>query len=214
MCESILLIGAGGHAKSCIDVIEQENKYKIAGLVGLPHEVGTNVLGYSVLGSDEALSELLQKYKIVLITIGQIKTATPRIRLFEQVRQMACLLPSIVSPRAYVSPHAKLAEGSIVMHDVVINAGADIGQNCIINTKALIEHDAKIADHCHISTASVINGDVRIGRGTFMGSGCHVRQSLTIGENCLIGMGQIVLTDCNDGTWLPTRKLNENINYC
>jgi hypothetical protein len=39
----LLLIGAGGHAKSCIDVIEQENKFKIIGLVGSPNEVGTHV---------------------------------------------------------------------------------------------------------------------------------------------------------------------------
>ena len=30
----LLLIGAGGHAKSCVDVIEQENEFQIIGLVG------------------------------------------------------------------------------------------------------------------------------------------------------------------------------------
>ena len=29
----LALIGAGGHAVSCIDVIEKTNKYKIVGLV-------------------------------------------------------------------------------------------------------------------------------------------------------------------------------------
>ena len=40
MKKQILLIGAGGHARSCIDVIERENKYKIYGLVGLKKEIG------------------------------------------------------------------------------------------------------------------------------------------------------------------------------
>jgi FlaA1/EpsC-like NDP-sugar epimerase len=31
--KKIILIGGGGHSKSCIDVIENENKYKIVGIV-------------------------------------------------------------------------------------------------------------------------------------------------------------------------------------
>ena len=31
--KNIILIGAGGHTTSCIDVIEATNKYKIIGLV-------------------------------------------------------------------------------------------------------------------------------------------------------------------------------------
>ena len=31
--KKIILIGTGGHSKSCIDVIEQQDKYKIIGVV-------------------------------------------------------------------------------------------------------------------------------------------------------------------------------------
>lgn len=204
--ELILLIGAGGHAKACIDVIEQENRYKVVGLVGLSHEVGTALFDYPILGSDHDLPKLLTKYRTVLITVGQIKSPAPRIWLFEQLQHLGCHMPSIISPRSYVSPHAKIAEGSIVMHGAVVNAGAQIGRNCIINTNALIEHDVEIGDHCHISTATVINGNVNIGCGTFIGSGSRVRQSLTIGQNCMIGMAQRVLKNCENGTWLPKLK--------
>ena len=54
----ILVIGAGGHAKACIDVIEATGKYEIIGLTGKVDEVGTSVLGYPVIGSDDMLSEL------------------------------------------------------------------------------------------------------------------------------------------------------------
>ena len=42
----LIVIGAGGHSRSCIDTIEQEGKYKIAGLVGLGQEVGSSQFGY------------------------------------------------------------------------------------------------------------------------------------------------------------------------
>jgi len=36
MKEKIILIGGGGHCKSCIDVIEQEGRFIIAGIVLAP----------------------------------------------------------------------------------------------------------------------------------------------------------------------------------
>lgn len=199
---SLLLIGAGGHARACIDVIEQEGKFAVAGLVGVVDEVGTRVLGYPVLGSDAELAKLLGEHRQVLVTVGQIKTADLRIRLFELVEGSGCASPIVVSPRAYVSSHAVIGAGSIVMHGAVVNAGAVVGRNCIINSQSLVEHDVVVADHCHVATAAVINSGARIGAGTFVGSNSCVRQSLTIGERCVIGMGTRVLTDCEPGTRL------------
>jgi len=202
----ILLIGAGGHARSCIDVIEQEGRFAVAGLVGLQQEVGHRVLGYLVLGSDELLPDLVSGVSHVLISIGQIETVEPRLRVFGLLQEMGCELPVIISPLAYVSKHATLGAGTIVMHGAVVNAGASVGRNCIINSNALVEHDAAIADHCHIATAAVINGGVHIGAGTFVGSNTTVRQCVKIGERCLIGMAQGLMTDCETGASIPVQK--------
>lgn len=202
----ILLLGAGGHARSCIDVIEQESRFSVVGLVGLYDEVGTHILGYPVIGTDEDLPSLLKVYNHVLVSIGQIKTSELRMRLFNLLMQNNCKLPVIVSPHSFVSPHATLGLGTIVMHGAVVNANAVVGQNCIINSKALVEHDVVIADHCHIATMAVINSGVYIGSGTFVGSNSSVRQSVNIGERCLIGMGQRVLADCEGGTHMPSLK--------
>lgn len=202
----ILLLGAGGHARACIDVLEQEDRFSVAGLVGLPHEVGTRILGYPVLGTDTDVLALLGDCANALVTVGQIKGPEPRMRLFDLIEKFRCPAPTIVSPRAYVSNHAKLGAGTIVMHGAVINAGATVGRNCIINSQSLIEHDCVIADHCHIATAVAINSGVQIGAGTFVGSNSSVRQSINIGQRCLIGMGQRVLADCEAGTCIPALK--------
>jgi sugar O-acyltransferase (sialic acid O-acetyltransferase NeuD family) len=203
---SILLIGAGGHALSCIDVIEQEGHFEIAGLAGLPHEVGTKVLGYPVLGTDEELQALLGVAQHALVTVGQIKSPAPRVRLFQRVEQLAFAMPTIISPHAYVSPHAQLGAGTIVMHGAIVNAGAVVGRNCILNSHSLVEHGARIADHCHIATAAVINGDASIGTETLIGSKAVVRESISIGKHCLIGMGQKVFNDCPDASRIPAAK--------
>jgi sugar O-acyltransferase (sialic acid O-acetyltransferase NeuD family) len=206
---SILLVGAGGHAAACIDVIEEGKQFTVAGLVGSTAEVGKRVLGYSVLGTDEDLPALVKRHPIVLVAVGQTKTAVPRVHLFERLQRMGCEMPVIVSPLAHVSKHATLGAGTIVMHGAVVNVGAVVGRNCIINSQALVEHDVAIADHCHIATAAVINGGVHIGAGTFVGSNSTVRQCLRIGERCLIGMGQRLLADCEAGTSIPPPKRSD-----
>jgi sugar O-acyltransferase (sialic acid O-acetyltransferase NeuD family) len=204
--EPILLVGAGGHARACIDVIEQEGNYFVKGLTGLSHEIGSRILDYPVIGADEDLPVLLKDYRNVLIAIGQIETPDLRMHLFDLLQKYNCALPTIVSPRAYVSPHAKLGIGTIVMHGSIVNAGAEVGENCIINSQSLIEHDVVIEDHCHIATAAKINGGVRIGKGTFIGSNSSVRQCINIGERCIIGMGQQVLADCEKEVSMPCEK--------
>lgn len=206
---SLLLVGAGGHAVACIDVIEQEARFAIVGLIGAAAEMGKQVLAYRVLGTDEDLPALVSQHRRALIGVGQIKTADMRVRLFERLLAMGCEMPVIVSPRAYVSPHAQLGAGTIVMHGAVINAGAVLGQNCIVNSQALVEHDVVIGDHCHIATAAVVNGDVRIGTGTFIGSQASIRQSLNVGARCVIGMGQRIVNDCADGAFIPVPKAGE-----
>jgi len=192
MKEKIILIGGGGHCRSCIDVIEQEGRFTIAGIVEMPEKKRQTVLGYSVIGANADLAELIKDSPNFLITVGQIKSPIRRIELFNDLMQMGANFPVIQSPLAYVSRHAQVAEGTIVMHHALINAGARVGKNCIINNKALIEHDAIIEDHCHISTGAVINGGVKIGRGSFFGSKAVCKEYIEIGENAVIGCGAII----------------------
>jgi sugar O-acyltransferase (sialic acid O-acetyltransferase NeuD family) len=205
MSRDLILIGAGGHAVSCIDVIEAAGGWRIQGLVGRPEEVGTRVLGYEVLGGDEDLAALLHDCPHALVAVGQIRSGEPRRRLFELAAGHGAELPAIVSPRAHVSAHAELGAGTVVMHGAVVNAGARVGRNCIINSLALVEHGAEVADHCHISTHAALNSEVRVGAGTFVGSGATVRQGVSIGAGCVIGMGMRVLRDRPDGSWMPGR---------
>lgn len=186
---NLILIGAGGHAHACIDVIEQCDQYRIAGLVGVQEEMHTWQLGYSVIATDDDLLELAKAYQYAFITVGQIKSPDIRIRLYQQTAKLGFQLPVIISPTAHVSRHANIGAGSIVMHGAIVNAGANVGENCIINTRAVIEHDAKVENHCHVSTGAILNGDVYIGAGSFVGSGSVVKEGVSIGKGCVVGMG-------------------------
>jgi len=185
--KSLVLIGAGGHANACIDVIEQQGQYQIAGLVGMPHEINTLHYGYAVIATDNDLPTLVNSYQYAIITVGQIQTPDNRIRLYQLATELGFQFPVIIAPDSYVSPHATIGAGTIVMHGAIVNAGAKVGYNCIINTRALVEHDAMVADHCHISTGAIVNGDANIGTGSFVGSGSVVKEGITIGQRSVVG---------------------------
>jgi sugar O-acyltransferase (sialic acid O-acetyltransferase NeuD family) len=189
---SLILIGAGGHARSCIDVIEQQDYFQIAGLIGLPEQRHAKNFDYDVIGTDFDLPGLAKNYRYALICIGQIQTAEHRIRLYQQASQFGFQLPTIIAPTAHVSRHATLGAGTIVMHGAIINAGARVGENCIINNHALLEHDTSVEDHCHISTGAILNGNVAVGSGSFIGCGSFIKEGVAIGEGCLVGMGLTV----------------------
>ncbi len=174
--EKILLIGGGGHCHSVIDVIEQQGRYQIAGIVDIEQNIGKSVLGYPVVGADKHLSELLKKTPNAIVTIGHIKDNNLRLKIWDTLKNIGFNTPSVISPLAYVSKNATIGEGTVIMHHAVVNANARIGQNCIINTKALVEHDVEILDHCHISTASVLNGGVKVLANTFVGSNATIIQ--------------------------------------
>ena len=190
--KKIILIGGGGHCKSVIDVIEQEKKYKIHGIVDKPKFLGSKILGYKVIGSDLDLEYLAKKYKNAIITVGQIQSPLVRIKLFNLARKAGFKFPPIISPRAYVSKYSRIGMGTIVLHNVVVNSNVSIGNNCIINTKSLIEHDCEISDHCHIATCATINGSVKIRSKCFIGSNATVRDGITIKENSFIKANSLV----------------------
>ncbi|MHC9543637.1 MAG: acetyltransferase [Vulcanimicrobiota bacterium] len=192
MREVIVLVGGGGHCRSSIDVIEAQGVFDIVGIIDMPELAGTNVLGYPVIGCDDDLEQIASQYRNFLITLGQIKSPLRRTELFLKIKNLNGVFPVIVSPKAYVSGHAIINEGSIIMHRAFVNANAQIGKNCIINTGAIIEHDAHIEDNCHISTGAIVNGGVAIKEASFVGSGAVIRDNIKIRKNSFIKAASLV----------------------
>lgn len=189
---NLILIGAGGHAHACIEVIEQCDQFNIVGLVGMPEEMDTQHLGYSVIATDDDLQKLANEYQYAIVSVGQIQSPEARIRLYHRAVELGFKMPTIVAPSALVSHHATIGAGTIVMSGALINAGASVGVNCIINTHSLIEHDTSVGNYCHISTGAILNGNVKIGIGCFVGSGTVIKEGVSIGDESIVGMGLTV----------------------
>lgn len=205
----IVLIGGGGHCKSCIDVIESTGEYTIVGILDKREKQGQQVLGYEINGIEADIPALVTKDYNFCIAIGQLKSSDLRQALYRRLVELGAKVPTIISPSAYVSKHAKVGQGTVVFHSAIVNAGVVVGDNCIINTGALVEHDALLHDHVHVATHAVVNGEVIIGSGALVGSGSVLLQQVVIGNNVVIGAGSTVIHSLVEGVYggNPVRKI-------
>lgn len=190
MTRDLILLGGGGHCKSVIEVAESAG-YNILGILDRPEDVGKSVLGYKVLGVDDDIPQYVSNVEFV-ITLGFIKNPAIRIKLYNKIKAVNGKLATIVASTAHVSRYANLGEGTVVMHQAFVNAGAQIGDNVILNTFTNIEHDVVIGNQCHISTGVMVNGDCKIGERVFAGSQSVFINGITVGNDIIIGAGSVV----------------------
>lgn len=186
----LILIGGGGHCKSVIEAAESQGR-EILGVLDMPENVGIEILGCKIIGTDSDITRFIGKAEFV-ITVGHIKGCEIREKIDRLIKQSGGSLATITASTAHVSRHARIGEGTVVLHGAMVNAGAKIGRNCIINTLANVEHDAIIEDFCHVSTGAMVNGDCKVGRGTFLGSQSVILNGAAICENCVIAAGSFV----------------------
>lgn len=187
--KNLILVGGGGHARACADVISTTKKFNIIGYTDV--KINNGMSAYKYLGTDDVLTDYINN-SFFIITIGQIKSYSKRKDLFNYLKKNKAKIISIKSLNSYVSNDSKIGTGTIIMHGAIVQADVEIGENCIINDKALIEHNVTIGDNCHISTGAIVNGNVKIGNGVFIGSGAIIKNEVSIADNCIIGMGVVL----------------------
>ena len=198
--EEAIGVGAGGHAKVIIDILELVNEYLIAGLLDRDHDkIGSKIGGIRVIGDDSLLPSLYDRgVRNAFIGLGSLGNSSARQALYEKVLGFGFSVIAAVHPRAVVSRSAQLGLGPTVMAMAVVNPGTVVGHNVIINTGALIDHDCVIGDHVHVATGACLSGGVHVANGTHIGAGAVVRQGISIGQNSIVGAGSVVVKDVPD----------------
>jgi len=186
----LILVGGGGHCKSVIDVAEKAG-FVIIGVLDVPDNIGKPILNYKVIGTDDDIPNYVDEVLFV-VTVGQIKDSTLRIRIHDRIMNAGGQLATIISPTAQISKYASIGEGTVVLHQAAVNADAKIGKGCIINTFANIEHDSIIGNYTHISTGAMVNGDCKIGESVFIGSQSVLAQGVSVVDNSVVSAATFV----------------------
>jgi UDP-perosamine 4-acetyltransferase len=193
----LVIVGAGGHAKVIVELLRAAHPG--LALIGFTDRDAAprTVLGLPVLGGDEMLQRLrAEGVEAAFVALGDNAV---RAELGDRLQMLGYRLPTVVSPRAAVSPSARLGVGVAVMAGAVINADAEIAELAIINTGAVVDHDVQVGRAAHLGPGCAVAGGVRIGARTLLGVGASVAPGVTIGADVVVGAGACVVQNLPDG---------------
>lgn len=213
MGNNILLIGGGGHCKSVLDTILRNYNFDKIGIIDIKDNIGKNILGIPIIGSDEDVEYFYKKkqYKYAFIALGSIGNTNKRKCLFNNVLKYGFDVPNIIDSSAIIGKEVILEQGIFIGKRTIVNSGSIIKKGAIINTGAIVEHDCSVGEFVHISPGTVICGEVTIGNNAHIGANSVIKQGLTIGENSLLGVGSVAVEDILDNRLCygnPCREVN------
>lgn len=209
MTRDIIVIGGGGHAKVCVELLQAMGEhvaYCVAGADG-----GERCAGIPVLRGDSHLIALREQgYSRIFIAIGSNRL---RDRLATAALANGYYLANAISPHAVISPSAHIGHGVAIMAGAIVNAEARIDDLAIVNTGATIDHDCRIGKAVHVAPQCCLAGCVRVGDFSFLGVGVKVIPDIVIGNDTMIGAGAVVVGAIASGVravGVPARQIRSN----
>lgn len=151
--KKLLILGAGGYGRTVYDLACQLGEFeKIAFLDD--GRTGPNILGgcgdYLLFADEDT---------VMYPAFGSNET---RMHWMAILEEEGIPVPTLVHPRAYVSPTAVLGWGTVVLPMAVVNTGVRVGSGCIINIGALVDHDTVLEDGVHLAPGAIVKADNRI----------------------------------------------------
>lgn len=195
----IVILGGGGHAKMCIDILRQMAGFEIVGILDakFPSEP---VLGVPFIAgdSDDDLARARRETPYAVNAVGAVRSHADRQTFYSRLKNAGFLLPNLIHPKAIVEPSALLGEGNQIMAGAVVGSAARIGNNSIINSGAVVSHDCSIGDNVHVAPGAILAGGVRIGHGSLIGMGVTVYLGVRIGHGVTVNNGISVNGDVDD----------------
>lgn len=176
----LILIGAGGHAKTLLDALESHQVIPAAYVDAKP-QAWLEARGVKPLSESELITLLPQAPQLAIGFVGLDTTSLERrLRLMLEYESNGAVFPAIAHRSAIVSAQAELAPGVQLLAGSVVNGFAKIGKGSIINTSAVIEHDAVIGEGVHIAPRSVVLGGAKVGDVATIGSSAVVIQNTIV----------------------------------
>lgn len=196
----MLIIGAQGHAKEILDVLE---KNSFSGELFFYDDISKDVNErlydkYPIIKSTNELNKLKIKNKLFALGVGNPHV---RSKMTNKFKTLDWELSSIISNNIIKGNYnIILGAGLNVMHNVFISNDVTIGDGTLVNNAAMIHHDVFIGKFCEISPRVCLTGNVSIGDYTFIGAGAIIIPKIKIGKNCIIGAGSVVNKDIPDNS--------------
>lgn len=200
MADDLVIVGAGGHGRETLDVVEAMNETESGqwNFLGFVDDGEVRADRLDRRGAEVVAAEKLDPQKVrYVIGIGEPAT---RVTVAERMTLAGFIPATLIHPEASVGGDVRIAEGVVLAAGARVTTNVSLERHAQLNVGAVVSHDCNVGAFTTLSPGTLINGECTIGERAFFGTGAIVTPRLTIGADAKIGAGAVVLSDVPDGT--------------
>ena len=167
MDRNLLIIGAGTYGVVASEIAAEMGLFEKIDFVDDERKKTPN--GIDVVGTTQDIDELATQYGNIIVAIGNPEV---RLSLLDKIKEETPYrIVSLVSPKAYVSPSARIMNGCIVEPMAVVHTSCVICPGCIISAGAVVNHATTCCDGVHVDCNATVEGYCLVPAGTKVCSG-------------------------------------------
>ena len=198
--QNLVILGAGGHAREVLDVIDAINavkpSFEILGFIVDPdfQKPGTLINEVPVLGYFDWLEKKQDRVKAVLWD----RIFCPRFRVVQKALQAGIEFVNLIHPDALLTRWVTLGSGVMITAGCILTNQITIGNHVHLNRQANISHDNRLEDFVTVSPGVNLSGNVTLKQGSFIGTGASIIEGKTVGAWSRVGAGAAVIEDIPD----------------
>lgn len=145
MNRNLLILGAGGHGRVVKETAVSMGSFDRIDFLDDNSELA--------IGKCKEFEQYLSDFSNAFVAVGNNDL---RMRWVEQIIKAGFKLPALIHPTAFISPSARIGEGSIVCSKAVVNTNSVVEKGCIISIGALVDHDSCIGEGVHINSGAIV----------------------------------------------------------
>ena len=149
----LVLLGAGGFAKTLADLVAQTRAYgEVIFLDDNPSSKNTQGVCADYVKLKRADTDMYPAF-------GNNEV---RLKWLDVFAREQIFVPNFIHPTAYVSPTAKLGLGTVVLPQAVVNTNCRLERGCIVNCGAVLDHDCVLEEGVHLCIGALVKAENRL----------------------------------------------------
>ena len=160
--KKLLILGAGGYGRTVYELAQQLGEFDKIGFLD------DRSTGANILGACTEFAMFADENTWMYPAFGNNEL---RRRWMERLEEEQICVPTLIHPRAYVSPSAIIGEGVVVLAMAAVSTGCRIENGCIVNLGALVDHDVVMECCSHVAPGGIVKAENRIPPGLKVESG-------------------------------------------
>ena len=189
MTKEIIIIGAGGHARSITESVIS-NGYQIKYYFDKFID-NKSLFGFPITKNLE-ISKSYETNILIAIANNYIRE-----QIYKELnmKYKNILFPNIIDPTANISDFSNFGKGNMIMANSFVGANTKVKNFCIINNCVSLDHDCSLSNFSSLAPSATTGGNVKLGLRSSVGIGSIIKNNIFIGNDTFIGAGSYLNID-------------------